>query len=275
MRAYLPSYEMKVAKSLPEALACLSEKAGEWRPFAGGTDLMVLFESGKLQHRKWISIWDLQELRGIAIHPDRVEIGALTTYSEIQGNELLRREFPNLVQSSAETGAIAIQNRGTLGGNIANASPAADSSPGLLVYEAHVELSSETGIRQVAYADFHQAYKKTALRADELISKVILPRVLGERFHYFRKVGTRKAQAISKVCIAGVTGPAGVLRAGFGSVGPVPILLEIPKGRSVQEAQAHLRTKISPIDDIRSSRDYRLQVALNLLADFMASAPRP
>lgn len=274
MRAHLPSYEMRNARSLNEAFALLEKNPGEWRPFAGGTDLMVLFECGKLSHKKFVSIWGIPELKGIAVHPDRVELGALTTFTELQKNDVIQKEFPNLVQSSAETGAIAIQNRGTIGGNIANASPAADSSPCLISYEAHVEIASSKGKRVVPYADFHLAYKKTALQPGELVSKVILPRVLGERFHYFRKVGTRKAQAISKICIAGVTGPSGALRAGFGSVGPVPVLLEIPKGQSVKDAQAALRKKISPIDDIRSTADYRLQVSLNLLADFLQSAPK-
>jgi CO/xanthine dehydrogenase FAD-binding subunit len=260
---------MKVARSLSEALTLISEKPGEWRPLAGGTDLMVLFEAGKLAHKKFVSIWGIPELKGTVVHPDRIELGALTTYSEIQNNEVMRKEFPNLVQSSSETGAIAIQNRGTIGGNIANASPAADSSPGFLVYEAKVEVVSQQGTRQIAYRDFHLGYKKTALRADELVSKIILPRVIGERFHFFRKVGTRKAQAISKICIAGVSGPKGVLSAAFGSVGPVPVLVELKSGMSIEEAQTALKKKIAPIDDIRSTADYRLQVSLNLLADFL------
>lgn len=272
MRAYLPSYEMKAARSLSEALELLSERPGEWRPFAGGTDLMVLFECGKLSHKKFVSIWGISELKGIHVRPDRIELGALTTYSELQKNELMQKEFPNLVQSSSETGAIAIQNRGTLGGNIANASPAADSSPALLAYEARVEIVSRAGKREVPYKDFHLGYKKTALNPGDLVSKIILPRVIGERFHYFKKVGTRKAQAISKICIAGASTPEGALLAGFGSVGPIPIYLEVSKGQSIAVAQEALRKKITPIDDIRSTADYRMQVSLNLLADFMESA---
>ena len=236
---------------------------------------MVLFECGKLTHKKFVNIWGVPELKGIQLHPDRIELGALTTYSELQKNDVMKSEFTNLVRSSSETGAVAIQNRGTLGGNIANASPAADSSPALLAYEARVELVSAQGRREVPYAEFHLAYKKTALKSNELVSKIILPRVLGERFHYFRKVGTRKAQAISKICIAGVSGPGGNLRAVFGSVGPVPLLIEIPKGQSIETAQAALRKKITPIDDIRSTADYRMQVSLNLLADFIKTAQRP
>jgi CO/xanthine dehydrogenase FAD-binding subunit len=294
VRAYLPSYEMKVAKTLAEALTLLEAGAGNgdgsdggWSPFAGGTDLMVLFEAGRLSHKKFVSIFGIPELKGVMVHPDRVEIGAAATYSEIQKNQVIRKEFPNLIRSSAETGAIAIQNRGTLGGNIANASPAADSSPCLLVYGAVVELVSwspspssagpdDKGIsrRTVHYRDFHLGYKKTALRPGELISKVILPRTREERFHFFRKVGTRKAQAISKICVAGVKESSGRLSLGFGSVGPVPILIEIPKGASLSECESLLRNKITPIDDIRSTAIYRLQVSLNLLADFLKEAEK-
>lgn len=274
MRAHLPSYEMKVARTLTEALELLAEKAGEWRPFAGGTDLMVLFESGKLAHKKFVSIWGLTELQGITVYPDRVELGALVTYSQLQSEPVLQIEFPNLVHSSSETGAIAIQNRGTLGGNIANASPAADASPSLLAYEAEIELVSKRGVRRLKYSGFHQGYKKTALAQDELISRLILPRVKTKRTHYFRKVGTRKAQAISKLCVAGVREENGQLRTGWGSVGAVPLLFDLPGGMSIAQARDELARRIAPIDDIRSTREYRLEVSLNLLEDLMKETSR-
>ncbi len=113
-----------------------------WKPFAGGTDLMVLLEAGKLPHRKFLSIWHLPELRGIEVTPEHVTLGAVTTYTQVRRHELLADEFPLLCRAAAETGSIATQNRGTLGGNIANASPAADSPPALLVYDAELELVS-------------------------------------------------------------------------------------------------------------------------------------
>jgi CO/xanthine dehydrogenase FAD-binding subunit len=281
MRAYLPSYEMKTVQSLGELLALLSASPGEWRPFAGGTDLMVLFEAGKLTHKKFVSIWGIPELKKTHVETDRIELGALTTYSQLQKNEIIQKEFPILVQSSGETGAIAIQNRGTLGGNIANASPAADSSPGLLAYDAVIELVSQSGSRQVPYRDFHLGYKKTALKSDELVSKIILPRNSDRKFHYFRKVGTRKAQAISKTCISGVAIRGKGFRVGFGSVGPVPILLVLEPKKPNQsdqqwltEVEAELKKKITPIDDIRSTGEYRLRVSTNLLTDFLKTASR-
>ncbi|MBV9210155.1 MAG: FAD binding domain-containing protein, partial [Acidobacteria bacterium] len=174
MRAYLPEYELKSPRDLADALALLSSEPGVWRPFAGGTDLMVLFEAGMLAHKKFVSIWNLKELKGIEVTGERVTLGGLTTYTEVQRNSILQEEFPMLCQAARETGGIAIQNRGTLAGNIANASPAGDSPPALLVYDAEVELVSTAGSRRVAYADFHTGYKQTVMRADELISRIRL-----------------------------------------------------------------------------------------------------
>ena len=134
--------------------------------------------------------------------PEHVTLGALTTYTEVQANPILREEFPMLCQAASETGGLAIQNRGTLGGNIANASPAADSPPALLAYDAAVELISSNAARWVPYVDFHTGYKQMIMRPDELLARIRLPRDSTEVHHYYRKVGTRKAQAISKVCFA-------------------------------------------------------------------------
>src|SRR5436305_10896178 len=188
MRAYLPEYELKPAANLAEALTLLSDEPGIWKPFAGGTDLMVLFEAGKLAHRKFVNIWNLAELRGIEVTPEQVTVGALTTYTEVQANEILQQEFPMLCRAASETGGLAIQNRGTIGGNIANASPAGDSPPALLVYDAQLELVSASGRRIIPYNGFHTGYKQMLMRADELIKSIRLPRVATPRRHYYRKV---------------------------------------------------------------------------------------
>src|SRR5438034_3557100 len=200
MRGYVPDYELIGARSLEHALSLAGE---EWRPFAGGTDLMVLLEAGKLPHKKFVSIWGLPELKGIEVGHEAVTLGALTTYTDVARHPLLREEFPLLAQAASETGGIATQNRGTLGGNIANASPAADSPPALLVYDAELELVSARGGRWVPYHSFHQGYKSMDLRPDELIGRIRLPRTMRGWKQYYRKVGTRHAQAISKVCFAG------------------------------------------------------------------------
>src|SRR6187431_975362 len=204
MRAYVPSYQLISPASLSEALDVLGRDDGAWKPFAAGTDLMVLLEAGKLPHRNYVNIWPLGELRGIEITDEHVTLGALTTYTEVQAQDVLQREFPMLCQAASETGGLAIQNRGTLGGNIVNASPAADSPPALLAYDAEIELVSSGGSRWLPYHGFHTGYKQMHLGADELLSRIRLPRNTEGATHYYRKVGTRKAQAISKVCLAAV-----------------------------------------------------------------------
>lgn len=284
MRAYLPAYELTRPASLSEALELLASAPGEWKPFAGGTDLMVLLEAGKLEHRKFFSIWHLKELGGIEETPTHITLGALTTYTELQSNAVMQREFPMLCQAASLTGAVAIQNRGTIGGNIANASPAADSPPALIVYNAELELISERGSRWVPYEGFHTGYKQVQMREDELISRVRLPRHHETWKHYYRKVGTRRAQAISKICFAAVARVEGETieeaRISLGSVAPTVVTCaktaSLLRGRkldadTVEAAQGELEKEIAPIDDLRSTADYRLQVSLNLLEDFLLS----
>ena len=282
MRAFVPNYQLVTPKTLGEALSVLAGEPGVWQPFAGGTDLMVLLESGKLPHKNYLNIWNLTELRGIEVSNEHVTLGALTTYTEVQANAILREEFPMLCQAASETGGLAIQNRGTLGGNIANASPAADSPPALLAYDAEVELISLNAARWVPYVDFHTGYKQMTMRADELLARIRLPRISDEVHHYYRKVGTRKAQAISKICFAATAriheSKLNDARIVLGSVAPVPLrciqtedaLRGVTLDRSsIRKAQAALAGEIVPIDDIRSTRDYRLKVSLNLLEDFL------
>src|SRR5437867_2501872 len=151
MRTYVPDYQLQTPRTLDDALLLLARQPGVWKPFAGGTDLMVLLEAGKLPHKNYINIWNLDDLRGIEVTDEQVVLGALTTYSEVQQNSVLRDEFPMLCQAASETGGLAIQNRGTLGGNIVNGSPAADSPPALLAYDAELQLVSTNGTRRVPY----------------------------------------------------------------------------------------------------------------------------
>jgi len=285
MRAYVPQYQLVTPASLNDALTLIGNEPGVWKPFAGGTDLMVLLEAGKLPHHNYLNIWPLRELRGIEITDDHVTLGALTTYTEVQANDILRREFPMLCQAASETGGLAIQNRGTLGGNIVNASPAADSPPALLAYNAEIELVSSNGSRWLAYDSFHTGYKQMNIRADELLLRLRLPRQTAELKHYYRKVGTRKAQAISKVCLAAVArvadGRIAETRIAVGSVAPVVLRCKQTenalRGNELNDdtmtlARATLTSEIAPIDDVRSTADYRLRVAANLLVDFLKTA---
>jgi CO/xanthine dehydrogenase FAD-binding subunit len=282
MRGYVPTYNLISPSDLGEALDVLAQDNGAWKPFAGGTDLMVLLEAGRLPHKNYVNIWNLKELRGIEVTDSLVTIGALTTYTEVQNHPALQEEFPMLGQAAKETGGIAIQNRGTLGGNIVNASPAADSPPALLAYDAELELVSKAGARRIPYSGFHQGYKHMDIRPDELLHTIRLPRQTKGSTHYYRKVGTRKAQAISKVCFAAVAGVKDGnldhVRIALGSVAPIPLRCfkteTAVNGQPLNEqtiaaAKQSLADEISPIDDIRSTKDYRLQVSLNLLEDFL------
>ena len=285
MRGYLAAYELRAARDLHEALAMMADRPGAWHPFAGGTDLMVLFEAGRLPAGHYLSLWNLEELRGIAVAGDTITVGALTTYTEVMRHPVLQAEFPLLCRAAAETGGVATQNRGTLGGNIANASPAADTPPALLVYDAELELQSVRGTRRVAYDGFHTAYKKTALAPDELIRSIVLRRGRHGWVEGFRKVGTRRAQAISKVCFAGALrtdgGTIEDVRIAFGSVAPTVVRCHKVEGelrghaldsRAVDAASRALLRDVVPIDDVRSTAHYRMTVAQNLLADFVRSA---
>ena len=209
-------------------------------------------------------------------------MGALATYTEIAPPPSVQRELPNLVQSAKVTGAVAIQNRGSLGGNIVNGSPAADTPPSLLAYGAELELRSLRGARWVPYEDFHTGYKRTSWPPTNCITRVRLSRLGEGGFHYFRKVGTRQAQAIAKVSLAAWarTGEGRIqeLRLALGSVAPMPsrakrterallgqALGDLPLGTAL----AALQADISPIDDLRSSAAFRRRVAGNLLMDML------
>ena len=275
---------METPRDLTETLDRMAKEPGVWKPFAGGTDLMVLLEAGKLPHKKFLNIWNLAELRGIQTSADHVTLGALTTYTEVRGHEILAREFPLLCRAAAETGSVATQNRGTLGGNIANASPAADSPPALLVYDAEIEIVSASGVRWIPYQQFHSGYKQMDLQPAELIRRVRVPRNKNAWRQHFRKVGTRRAQAISKVCFAAAArmdpGRIGDLRIVLGSVAPTALRAvrteEVLRGQRpepaiLRVAQDALAREIAPIDDIRSTLRYRRTVARNLLAEFIES----
>jgi CO/xanthine dehydrogenase FAD-binding subunit len=286
MRSNPADYEMIAPGKLQAVISLLADEPGKWLPIAGGTDVMVQYAAGNLPAQKLVSIWNLPELRGIEILPGEIRIGAGCTYTALREHDVIAQEFPLLASAARWTGGIANQNRGTLGGNIVNASPAADSLPALLAYEAELILVSVRGERRVPYLGFHTDYKKMKLAPDELIRAIYLGRSFSGYLHYARKVGARNAQAISKVCVAAL----GRLRGGaigseiddvriaLGSVAPVPLRLteveRMVRGKSVepelvQMAREMAAAAIQPIDDIRSTARYRSAVAGNLVADFL------
>lgn len=282
MRSDPSDYQLVAPRSLQAAVSLLAQEPGEWLPIAGGTDVMVQYAAGKLNSRRLLSIWNLPELRRIEVLPDEIQIGAGCTYTDLREDEAIRQEFPLVAAAAQWTGGIANQNRGTIGGNIVNASPAADSLPALLVYEAELILVSTRGERRLPYLRFHTGYKKMQLLSDELIRAVCLPRKLSSYVFHARKVGARNAQAISKVCIAAlgraVGGVVGDVRIALGSVAPVPLrLTETEKtlqGNKIDSALLAMAKRtasaeIRPIDDIRSTARYRAAIACNLIAEFI------
>ncbi|MBV9179978.1 MAG: FAD binding domain-containing protein [Acidobacteria bacterium] len=272
--------------SLAQALEVLAEDSNQWLPIAGGTDVMVQYAAGTLPRRKLLNLWNLRELREIKVFSGEVEVGAGATYTDLRSHPVIAGEFPLLARAASWTGGIANQNRGTLGGNIVNASPAADSLPALLAYEAELILVSRRGERRFPYGDFHIGYKRMNLTADELIRAICLPRRFSGYISYSRKVGPRAAQAISKVCIAALARVARTdfglmvqdVRIALGSVAPVPMRLtateRLLKGKSLDReqitaARRALSSEIAPISDLRSTASYRTKVAGNLLEEFL------
>lgn len=283
MRSNPSEYQLVAPASLQAVVSLLAAEPGAWLLIAGGTDLMVQYAAGKLPARKLVSIWNLSELRRIEILLDEIRIGAGCTYTDLREHQVVQREFSLLARAAAWTGGIANQNRGTIGGNIVNASPAADSLPALLAYEADLILVSVRGERRLPYREFHTGYKQTKLAPDELIRTICIARNFSPYFAYTRKVGARNAQAISKVCIAalGRRGGGGVvkdIRIAVGSVAPVPIrlveterlLLGNPMDSSLlASAKKTAIAEIQPIDDIRSTARYRSAVVGNLVTEFL------
>ncbi len=240
MRSNPSDYEMIAPGSLHAIVLLLAKEPGVWVPIAGGTDVMVQYAAGTLPARKLVSIWNLPELRRIEVTAEEIRIGAGCTYTDLRRHAIVGREFPLLQSAARWTGGVANQNRGTIGGNIVNASPAADSLPALLVYDAEVILVSVRGERRLPYAGFHTGYKKTLLATDELLQAVCLPRRFAGYFSRARKVGARNAQAISKV-----------------------------DSELLLLARKAVGAAIRPIDDIRSTARYRAAVAGNLVAEFL------
>ncbi len=264
--------------TLAEAYAIAAR--GAHRPVAGGTDLLVQITGGiGPPPDRVLDLWRLDELRGISVRDGALELGALTTFSEIRASVACREDAPALVEAAATIGAAQIQNRGTLGGNVMNASPAGDTLPVLLALDAELVVGGETGERTIPAAAFWPAYRRTAIRPDELLVRIRLP-LVADRRQRFRKVGTRRAQAISKVVIALAwrgdpgSGTWREVRVALGSVAATPIRAaaaeaalegERPTESTAERAVAALVGELRPIDDVRSTAAYRREVAGRVL----------
>ncbi len=266
MQGSISNRRLLEPRSLADALRMLRDE-GPLTPMAGCTDLYVALNFGTLAATRFLNLWRLDALRAIEARGDRLSIGALATYTDLIRSPIVRRRLPMLVAAAREVGGVQIQNRGTIGGNVANASPAGDTLPVLAVAEAVVVLESAAGARRVPFVSFYTGYRRSVMRPDELIVGFDIPAVAGRQ--YFRKVGTRAAQAISKVVMAAVGGERP--RVALGSVAPTVVRLPkteaiLARGGPIALAQRMLAEEITPIDDVRSTAEYRRRVAANLLA---------
>ena len=268
MRTAVSALELSEPRSLRQALTMLADDPG-LIPLAGATDLFVALNDGTLPGQRFLNLWGLGGLRRISLRGDVLSIGALATFTSIARSRAVRARAPMLVAAALQVGGIQIQNRGTIGGNIANGSPAGDSLPVLAALDTQVVLKSVEGERRVPFPEYYTGYRESVRRPDELIIAVEIGRIEGAQ--WFRKVGTRAAQAISKVVMAGVRAPRP--RVAIGSVGPT--VMRVPRvedalasGASIDDAARLLEQEITPIDDLRSTALYRRRVAGNLLRRF-------
>ena len=284
MRGNPQAHELIAPGTLPAVLALLADAPGEWMPIAGGTELMVAHAAGRLSATKLVSLWGISELRFIRMDSESIAIGGGTTFRDVRGHAGIAEQLPLLAKAASWIGSIANQSRATIGGNLVNGSPAADSSPALLVYDAEVELISVRGTRRIPYSEFHTGYKSNAMTADELLLAVHMPLRFARHRQYLRKVGTRRAMAISKVAMACAAliedGVIRELRIAAASLAAFPARLLQTEAAlvgkridavTIDSAREALLLEAKPIDDIRSTAEYRKRVAANLLEEFLHS----
>ena len=269
MKTALSTLDLRRARTLSDALTILADEPRV--PIAGATDIYVQLNFGTHPGRRFLDIWGIEELKTITVSNDTLVFGALATWASMLASRDVADRLPMMLEAARQVGGRQIQNRGTIGGNIANGSPAGDSLPVLAAADAVVVLRSLAGERRVPLTALYTGYRATVIRGDELIVAVEVPRVEGRQ--YFRKVGTRAAQAISKVVVAAVRGADGAPRIAVGSVAPTVVRLRdteraLAAGASLDDAMIALRGEVHPIDDLRSTADYRLQVTGNLVRRF-------
>lgn len=263
-----------------EALELLSDQIEGTLPIAGGTNVLVDIYKGKVAPRALVDLSRIQEWKQIKLVDGVLEIGSLVTHAEIEASPLLAGTFTALAMAASLVGSPQIRNRGTLGGNLQSASPAADCVPPLLAFEASLTLVSVSGKRKVGVEEFFLGVGKTVLRPNELISKISL-KVHPEQKSTFLKAGLRKALAISLVNLAvciewDKDNRCRKARVAFGSVAPMATRAKgvetYLEGRrldhvTMKELSKIMEQEISPITDIRASATYRRHLAEVMLQE--------
>jgi len=269
-------------RSLDEAYELLARRGAEAKIIAGGTDLMVALNARSLDASEFIDIWRLNELRGVGDEGETIRIGALTTFTQLIKSPLIQARLPSLAEASRTIGAIQIQNRGTIGGNIVNASPAGDSLPVLAAFDAEVEIGSVRGVRRVSFNHFYTGYRKSVMEPDEILLAIRLRKLKPNERSFFLKIGTRRAQAISKIVMAVNAGTTGhvinSINIALGSVAPTVIRAfqtesflthEILVAEVIERARSMISREVAPITDMRSTEHYRRTVTGNGLAKIL------
>ncbi|MGE0130050.1 MAG: xanthine dehydrogenase family protein subunit M [Blastocatellales bacterium] len=270
--------------SLDEAYELLARRGGGAKIIAGGTDLMVLINCRLLDAEEFIDIWDLDELRGLKDEGETIRVGALTSYTQLIKSQLIQEHIPVLAEASRTIGAIQIQNRGTIGGNIVNASPAGDTLPVLSAFDAEVEIGSIRGVRRIGFNHFYTGYRRTVMEPDEIVLAVRLQKLKPNERSFFYKVGTRRAQAISKIVMAikaeTTEGVINAINVGLGSVAPTVrravqteslLTNTVLNTTIIEQAARTISEEVSPITDVRSTERYRRTITGRVLAKILRS----
>lgn len=264
--------------TLKEATEILAKYSPNIKIIAGGTDVLVDYFDRLDEIERWISLKNLYELKKIEINNDRIEVGALVTHEELVKSEIIQKYLPLINQAALDVGSPQIRNRGTIGGNIANSSPAGDLLPPLIAYDAVFKITSQNETREVPAKDFFLGPKKNVLRNDEILEKIIIPIPQKHTYGKWLKVGKRNALIISSITLAIVVTfnddeRIKTVKCSLGSVAPVPIEISqiqpLMVGKRFNELDYSqigkvVSDNISPIDDIRGTKEYRREVAKNL-----------
>jgi carbon-monoxide dehydrogenase small subunit/xanthine dehydrogenase small subunit len=262
-------------RNLEEALEILAQRPGEVRPVAGGTDVLVRAMDGRLDRGRLFDLTAVPDVKGIEVRGEHLWIGSGSTHTEMMESRLVQRYAPALPAACRVIGGPQIRNRGTLGGNLANASPAADTVPPLYAADATIELVSVSARREIPVAEFFTGPGRSVLEPDELILGVRVPIRPGVRGAFLR-LGQRQAQAISKVSVAVAMtfkdGRPDWVRVALGAVAPTVVRAPLAETallsggwEGLRQARAAVQDEISPIDDLRSTREYRRAMAGVLL----------
>ena len=267
-------------RKIEEALEILTECGKEIKVIAGGTDLLIQYYDRLYEVNSWLDLKNIKELKEIKIHQNQMEIGAIVTHTQLEKSEDIKKYFPILSQAAADIGSPQIRNRGTVGGNIVNASPAGDLLAPLIAYKAKFKLLSGKDETLVAAENFFLGPKKTILRPDQLLTQIILPLPKKKTYGCWIKIGKRKALIIATITLALAVEMDGNnkiikdVRACLGSVAPTPIEIKKIREKMIGKKFNQLdfnqlgqivEDKISPIDDIRGTREYRKDVAKNIM----------